>query len=172
MTDPSEVFYEEDIMFKEIYYLPSMASNIPDKFVDIVCDLSPEDLKNIFNTSERDMVERCGHDYDDGSETIKEEDEEEYLKLPDLANWAKQDIIKEIIMEQVMIGFLAVVNTPVKKYDEDGDEDGIGSTYSWGYFNETRIYGNTIEEITEKSVEWVKSLQEKWKLETREKNNE
>lgn len=68
-----------------------------------------------------------------------------------LANW---------LFNKNFDGFLAKVSTPVRRYRADGCY-----TFGWHYIRYTWVYGETVEQVAERALDWANRLFAGWKAE-------
>lgn len=73
----------------------------------------------------------------------------------DSGRHCRGEAFSEWTADEEMFGFIVQFATPVMTPIGKGSR-----SYSWGYYNTTWLYGNTIEEVVEKGLKWAESRRE------------
>lgn len=102
-------------------------------------DAFPDDLNDFFNDENRESIEMC------------------FGKIPDYVDidarrYERSEAVYEWLLNAGKLGYLIQFATPVMT-----QIDGNLSSFSWGYYNTTWIYSDTLDEAIEKGLKWVES---------------
>jgi len=138
MSKVSAMFFDNDLMFEQLFYLPSVVNHAPDELINIIEDMSDEDIQRIFKINKEKLVEISGQDQ----------------WLDKMETWEKIAVIQEWFYDLVMEGFIAIVATPVQHFDKKEET----SSFSWGEYFTKCIYGEDMEDLVEKSVRWAEEM--------------
>lgn len=96
-------------------------------------DSMPDDIENFFDEEDAETIEKC------------------LGEAPDWVDFDDTDSVAEWLIQSAKLGFLVQFATPVMKVISEGCY-----SFSWGLYNTTWIYAETIDEAVDKGLEWVR----------------
>lgn len=123
----TDAFFDKSIRIEKMIWLPALGHEPPEVFTEFCDDYEP----------------RCfTGDLPPGFKGPLEDD--------DLERNERAGIIAETVTGDATPGFLVEIGTPVREWRSNDSY-----TYSWGHYNTTWLYAETLDDLTKKAVAWA-----------------